>query len=98
MKCLAGVFCRRGKNNEKHYTVFVCKVQQQFEPILNYEHSAFRWFEATDVASLSNQHPVVKILFSEPHVKQLAAATFLDPDDSSPGRKIEKLGAGLFFV
>lgn len=78
--------------------MFVCKLLQSFEPVLNYEHSAFKWFNINSVSAMGNLHPVVRLIFSEPLVKQLAVATYADPDAVQSDHKIKKLGAGLLFV
>ena len=91
-------WCRRGKKQQKHYTVFVCKLQEAFQPALNSEHSGSRWVDASHVASLGDLHPVVKLVFTEPHVKKLAAAINMEADAMTSGKRPKKLGAGLFFV
>lgn len=52
----------------------------------------------TSVTSLGKLHPVVDIIFTEPHVKELAAAVNMDPEVIASGKKPKKLGAGLLFV
>lgn len=59
--------CRRGKHDQKHFTIFVSdvhpSVQLQFTPQLNVEHSEWRWVPWSDVVAMSlNLHPVVKKL------------------------------------
>jgi hypothetical protein len=67
------LFCRRGKRNQKHFTVFVADVQasaaQQFVPRLNAEHSEWRWVPWEEVIAASSGavngfelHPVVRKL------------------------------------
>lgn len=61
--------CRRGKHNQKQYTVYIASVtaeeQAAFTPQLNHEHSEYKWW---DVAALVNSdtqpalHPVVDLL------------------------------------
>jgi hypothetical protein len=71
------LLCRRGKRNQKHYTVFVADVQpstaQQYEPRLNAEHSEWRWVPWSDVMAANSGaangldlHPVVRQLSQHP--------------------------------
>lgn len=89
---------RRGKKQQKQYSVFICNLQIAFEPTLNGEHSAYRWIDTGSISGLGKLHPVVDIILSEPHVKELAAAVHTDPEILALGKKPKKLGAGLFFV
>ena len=70
--------CRRGKHGRKHYTVFIGKlspdVKSSFQPRLNNEHSQWKWFELTDAMRQSNLHPVVELMFADPHKQQLVKA------------------------
>ena len=92
------VGCRRGKNQQKHFSVFVCSLLAPFQPTLNEEHSTYKWVDTSSVPDLGKLHPVVDILFREPHVKEVAAAVNADPEVIASGKKPKKLGAGLFFV
>lgn len=63
------MFIRRGKNNQKHYTVFVAIVdaatKAAYMPNLNTaEHSQWRWFLLQEVLSMpaGKLHPVVRKL------------------------------------
>lgn len=72
---LATVLTKRGKRNEKEYTVYVVRMlEEAWEPVLNEEHTAWEWV-ALD-ALLSGKkgkgglggkklHPVVKIAVDE---------------------------------
>ena len=46
-------FARRGKRNQKHYTVFYADVppdtRSSYTPRLNREHSAWRWFDVREL-------------------------------------------------
>ena len=51
---------------QKHFTVFVCNVSEpaaSFQPQLNEEHRAFKWFNLMEAAATANLHPVVALLF-----------------------------------
>lgn len=55
------VLTKRGKNKQKHYTVFMVEVENgDFEPSLNEEHTEFIWTHVKDLPTLGNLHPVVK--------------------------------------
>eukprot|EP00882_Tetradesmus_deserticola_P019661 GHRQ01021182.1.p1 GENE.GHRQ01021182.1~~GHRQ01021182.1.p1 ORF type:complete len:170 (+),score=79.01 GHRQ01021182.1:87-596(+) len=69
----AEILTRRGKLNQKHYTVFLadvhCSTAQQYVPRLNAEHSEWRWVPWHDVIAASSGeagglelHPVVRKL------------------------------------
>jgi hypothetical protein len=89
MLTLPGEWCccchRRGKRQQKHYTVFVADVDPTvaagFEPKLNSESREWRWAEWTDVlaaAAGSNAglelHPMVAVLASK-HANEMCSAT-----------------------
>ena len=63
--------CRRGKNDQKHYTVFICslapKDKAAFEPQLNHEHSKWRWFPLEKLAKRDDLHPIVKQTIKAPN-------------------------------
>ena len=100
--------CRRGKDNQKHYTVFIASLSSEhkaaFQPQLNDEHSEARWFSWTEILGddAPPLHPVVKQLLKEPARKELAAALplwdGLQGDTDSKRHPVEKRGAGLLFV
>eukprot|EP00879_Flechtneria_rotunda_P010471 GHRR01010947.1.p1 GENE.GHRR01010947.1~~GHRR01010947.1.p1 ORF type:complete len:176 (+),score=60.36 GHRR01010947.1:118-645(+) len=63
----AQIFTRRGKQKQKHYTVFVADVQptvqQQHVPQLNHEHTEWRWVPWNEViAGQLDLHPVMRKL------------------------------------
>ncbi len=70
--------CRRGKNGQKHYTVFIGRMtaaaKAGYQPQLNKEHSSWKWFQLDDALQLPNLHPVVELMFSDEHKQQVAAA------------------------
>eukprot|EP00892_Ulva_mutabilis_P011531 jgi/Ulvmu1/8750/UM048_0004.1 len=57
------VLTKRGKRDQKHYTVFVCAVTRAvhdaYVPKLNPEHSKWRWFAAAELRARDDLHPVV---------------------------------------
>ena len=59
---------RRGKSDQKHYTVFICTLTAQdkaaFKPQLNHEHSKSRWVPIAEANSKNDLHPIVSKLFS----------------------------------
>ncbi|KAF6264961.1 NUDIX hydrolase domain-like protein [Scenedesmus sp. NREL 46B-D3] len=66
----AQILTKRGKRNQKHYTVFLADVApstaQQYAPRLNAEHSEWRWVPWNDVTAANSGaadgltlHPVV---------------------------------------
>ena len=61
--------CRRGKELQKHYSVFVARLlkpQQEFVPQLTEDHSSFRWFPIAEAAKLEGLHPVLENVFTDP--------------------------------
>lgn len=66
----AEILTKRGKQLQKHYTVFVAKVAHQtpeiWQPMLNEEHTEYHWIKLSDVANRKDLHPVVKRIFSPP--------------------------------
>jgi hypothetical protein len=62
------VCCRRGKSDQKHYTVFICTLTAQdkaaFKPQLNHEHSKWIWWPLDKAKSRKDLHPIVSKLFS----------------------------------
>lgn len=61
---------KRGKDKEKHYRVFVCKVKQEdkemYQPDLNEEHRDWKWIELAQLQNMKGElHPVVKKLVKE---------------------------------
>lgn len=72
----AGACPRRGKLNQKHYTVYVAKlspqVRESYVPTLNEEHRQWRWFPLGEAAVRPDLHPVVgKLLVM--HRKELGS-------------------------
>ena len=62
----------RGKRGQKHYTVFVATVppaaRAAFTPVLNDEHSAWRWVPLAEAVGREDLHPVVeRVLSRQPH-------------------------------
>lgn len=80
--CIVTPACprRRGKRNQKHYTVFVAAMTPEakaaFVPRLNKEHSAWRWFPLQEAMAQLDLHPVVNLVLGQqgPHSAQVAAA------------------------
>lgn len=74
---------RRGKFNNKQYTVFVAELSAAqaatYKPVLNYEHREWRWFPASVAAALPNLHPVVDLLFSPALRSQVDPSCALQP-------------------
>lgn len=69
---------KRGKNDQKHYTVFLCSITPEekavWEPTIamNEEHTAYKWVSTAEVTLISNAkelHPVVKKVFELPEHK-----------------------------
>lgn len=98
MLTLPAAWCcyrRRGKRQQKHYTVFVADVDPTvaagFVPKLNSESRAWRWVEWADVlaaAAGSNAglelHPMVAVLASK-HANDVRSATQACPVPSDGG-------------
>lgn len=65
------VLTKRGKDLQKHYTVFVCSVssdtRDSWEPVLNEEHSEWRWVAATQLRTQSDLHPVTEMVLKGIH-------------------------------
>lgn len=63
------VLTKRGKNLQKHYTVFICSVpsavRDSWEPVLNEEHSEWRWVAAAQLRTQNDLHPVTEILLKD---------------------------------
>ena len=82
---------RRGKKGQKHFTVFVARVppsvRSSFQPELNEEHTAWRWFPATQAALRSDLHPVVAAaLAAEPNKQRVLAAIAAGEGPEAPGK------------
>ena len=62
----------------KHYTVFIGRLtaaaRQKFQPLLNHEHSQWKWFQLEDAMVQPNLHPVVKKMFSSAHKQEVLDA------------------------
>lgn len=84
--CLS-CLCRRGKAQQKHYTIFVADVEpnvvEQFTPQLSAESREWRWVSWADVTAAASTgkkntilqlHPVVAVLASQ-HVNEVRSAT-----------------------
>ena len=71
---------RRGKHNQKHYTVFIAGLhaaadRDAFTPALNHEHSDAKWWSWDELVggAAPALHPVVAKLTQEPLRKELAS-------------------------
>lgn len=77
----------------------VARLKESFQPVLNSEHSAYQWLDIVKVGDSADLHPVVDLVFKQPHVRELAAAVNLESEAFAVGKKRpKKLGAGLLFV
>lgn len=102
------ILTKRGKRNQKHYTVFVAGLTAQeastYQPQLNHEHREARWFPWSELLSAAAPplHPVVQQLLQEPTRMQLAAALPLPGAAGAAVDKrkhnVEKRGSGLLLV
>lgn len=58
------VLTKRGKREQKHYTVFVCRItsnaRDSWTPVLNEEHSEWKWFPASELRVRRDMHPVTE--------------------------------------
>lgn len=63
------VLTKRGKNEQKHYTVFICPIacnaRDSWEPTLNEEHSAWRWVKADELRQQTDLHPVTEMVLKD---------------------------------
>jgi hypothetical protein len=63
------VLTKRGKSLQKHYTVFVCGVEKReresYKPVLNEEHSEWKWMPATELRTRQDMHPVTEQVLCE---------------------------------
>ena len=63
------ILTRRGKRLQKHYTVFVCKLdpaeKDAYQPQLNEEHSQWKWITAAELRARTDVHPVVHKVLHE---------------------------------
>jgi hypothetical protein len=95
---------RRGKAQQKHYTIFVADVDPNvadgFVPTLNAESREWRWVSWADVVAAAAAgkkntalalHPVVSLLASQ-HVKEVGSATQACP---AAGSATASSGRGL---
>lgn len=76
--------CRRGKKQQKHYTVMVCQVdaaaRAAFQPQLNSEHREARWWPLQGLPPPQQLHPVVVgPCMSKTHSCRIAATNIV-PD------------------
>ena len=72
---LATVLTKRGKRQEKHYTVYVVEMEgwETYSPVLNEEHTAWEWVGLRDLLAGNGWrkkkdkklHPVVRIVMEE---------------------------------
>jgi hypothetical protein len=88
--------CRRGKKQQKHFTIFVADMNseaaQHFVPKLSTESRDWKWVPWADVlaaaAGSSNTaldlHPVVAVLASQ-HVNEVRSATEACPGPTAAG-------------
>jgi 8-oxo-dGTP pyrophosphatase MutT (NUDIX family) len=70
---------RRGKRQQKHYTVYLAELSPEtkaaWKPELNEEHTAFYWVPLDTLHLKEDLHPVVKLLLlEEPTRAQVMAA------------------------
>lgn len=68
---VACILTKRGKRQQKHYTVFIVKaidenVQQDWAPKLNEEHTEYHWMPIKEIQGRDDLHPVVAQLVEEP--------------------------------
>lgn len=74
------VLTKRGKRGQKHYVVFVARISPEvrasWQPHLNEEHSAWRWFPLAELtAGNTLLHPVVELaLMHDPWRRPVLAA------------------------
>lgn len=85
LQLLAELLTTRGQRGEKHYTVFLCRVERSVRaawvPRLNEEHREWRWFPVAAVAAAVHGvgeapvplHPVVAALVAQ-HARALRDA------------------------
>jgi len=76
---VACILTKRGKREQKHYTVFIVKavdddVQRNWTPKLNEEHTEFHWMPIKDIMERDDLHPVVSQLVEEPFREMLFRA------------------------
>lgn len=77
-KVLHSFITHRGKQRQKHYTVFLAEVtpdtKSVWQPTLNPEHTAWEWVPLETVHLRQDLHPVVKLLLlEEPNKSQIGA-------------------------
>ena len=104
--CAPATCRRRGKHNQKHYTVFVAALDPRdragFQPQLNHEHCESRWWSWGELVGggAPPLHPVVHQLLKGAPRQELAAALPLwgDAPDNKKKHRVEKRGSGLLFV
>ena len=64
---------------QKHYTIFVGRLTPEqraaWRPVLNEEHSAWRWFKLEEAQQRADLHPVAALaLQAQPHRQTVVAA------------------------
>jgi hypothetical protein len=63
------VLTTRGKRGQKHYTVFICHLQESvkeaYTPQLNHEHSVWQWMSISDLRARKDLHPVVHMVLHD---------------------------------
>ena len=63
------VLTKRGKRLQKHYTVFICKLdpaeKESYQPQLNEEHSQWKWIHVDELRSRTDVHPVVHLVLHD---------------------------------
>ena len=68
------ITCRRGKNDGKHFTIYILAADKEFrssfKPQLSAESLAWSWFEVDDVKDL-DKHPRLDMLFHGKYKKEL---------------------------
>ncbi|GMH40763.1 hypothetical protein BSKO_08667 [Bryopsis sp. KO-2023] len=59
----------RGHHLDKRYDVYIVRITEQeqssFAPVLNEEHTDWRWFSVLELVAQKNLHPVVKKLITQ---------------------------------
>ena len=67
--------CRRGKDNEKHFTVYVLQAEkdfrESFKPKLSDESLDWGWFDIEEVEDLKKKHPRLNMLFHGKYKRDL---------------------------
>lgn len=67
------ILTQRGKQNQKHFTVFISQLpDKRFNITLNEEHTEYKWIPVKEAVEMKDLHPIVRKLLQTDHKEKVA--------------------------